>query len=83
MNLREGEIETWKVGPAIVKGELCELRIPVYRDHGGVSLREARKAKRLGLREAAYRAGLSAVELSDLETGRLVSDDYEAIIRSF
>jgi|GEM_PF-3880845 len=83
MKLREGEIETWKVGPAIVKGELCELRIPVYRDHGGAALRDARKARRLGLREAACRAGLSAVELSDLETGRLVLDDYEAIIRSF
>jgi len=69
-----GIIQKWESRTAIVKGECCEIRTPVYEDWGGSELRELRKKKRLGIREAARLLDLSARELSELEIGALVAD---------
>jgi hypothetical protein len=56
--------------------ELEDVRSPVYRVSARAgALRTLRQGARLGLRDAASELGVSAVELSGLERGRLVPED--------
>lgn len=59
-------------GPCTIEG----VELPEYPPSPrGRALRDARVAKAIGVRDLAHVLGISAVQLGELERGRLVTDD--------
>lgn len=80
MKLRAAEPAGYERGPAFVtRARGCgleDVRTPVYeKGSNAAALRLLRTHAKLGLRDAASALGISAVELSGLERGRLVPED--------
>lgn len=70
--------------PALVAGTVQVITLPIYPEHGGTALREARVRAGVGLRDAARRIGMSATTLSGVEAGSLRfadAGDYERAAR--
>lgn len=80
MDLEHGTIERWVTSKVIVLGKVCELRSPRYVDRGGSLLSGARKARGYSLRQASEICGVSMVEFSHLESGRLVSPELRELV---